>query len=96
MDPSLSQALHLMNGDTVTEKIEEGGMVKALTAEGKNSEQIIEQIYIRALTRKPTAEEMTQLLEEVNSAGEDAAQRELVLNDVFWAVLNSKEFMFNH
>jgi hypothetical protein len=96
MDPSLSQALHLMNGDTVTEKIEEGGMVKALTTEGKNSEQIIEQIYIRALTRKPTAEEMTQLLEEVNSAGEDAAQRELVLNDVFWAVLNSKEFMFNH
>lgn len=96
MDPSLSQALHLMNGPTVTNKIEQGGVVKEMAEAGKSPDQIIEEIYVRALTRKPTAEEMKQFLAQVNSVGDDAAQSQMVLNDVFWAVLNSKEFMFNH
>lgn len=96
MDPSLSQALHLLNGPAVTTKIEQGGVVKRLLAEGKKPEQIIEELYVRSLSRKPTAEEVKQLMGQVATVGEDAAQRELVLNDVFWAVLNSKEFMFNH
>jgi mono/diheme cytochrome c family protein len=96
MDPSLSQALHLLNGPTVTQKVEQGGLVKRMVAENKTPEQIIEEIYVRSFTRKPTAEEMKQLMAQVSAVGEDKAQRELVLNDVFWAVLNSKEFMFNH
>ncbi len=96
MDPSLSQALHLMNGPTVSTKIEQGGIVKKRVAEGKKHNEIVEEIYIRCLSRKPTAEEMKQMLAEVGKAGEDKTQQELVLNDIFWAVLNSKEFMFNH
>ena len=96
MDPSLSQALHLMNGTTVSTKIDQGGLVKRMLAEKKTPEQIIDDIYIRSLTRKPTAEEKKQLLEQVTAVGADVAQQTLVLNDVFWAVLNSKEYMFNH
>jgi hypothetical protein len=96
MDPSLSQALHLLNGPTVTTKIEQGKVVNSLVAAGKPPEQVIEDIYVRCFTRKPTAEEMKQLMAQVSSVGEDKAQIEMVLNDVFWAVLNSKEFMFNH
>jgi mono/diheme cytochrome c family protein len=96
MDPSLSQALHLINGETVSTKIEQGGLVKTRLAEGKKPEQIIEEIYVRSLSRKPTADEYKQLVAQVAAVGEDAAQKQLVLNDVFWAVLNSKEFMFNH
>ncbi|MDF1825155.1 MAG: PSD1 and planctomycete cytochrome C domain-containing protein [Verrucomicrobiales bacterium] len=96
MDPSLSQALHLLNGPTVTSKIEKGKVVKSLLAAGKKPEEVIDDLYIRSFTRKPTAEEKKQLMAQVNAVGEDKAQIELVLNDVFWAVLNSKEFMFNH
>ncbi len=96
MDPSLSQALHLLNGDTVTSKVEQGGVVKTLLAEKKTPEQIIESIYIRTVTRKPTPEETKQLMAQVTAVGEDAAQKQQVLNDIFWAVLNSKEFIFNH
>ncbi|MEX2578346.1 MAG: PSD1 and planctomycete cytochrome C domain-containing protein [Verrucomicrobiales bacterium] len=96
MDPSLSQALHLMNGPTVTEKIEKGGLVKDLLSQGKAPEEVIEAIYVRSLSRKPTPEETKQLMGQVKAVGDDAKEKELVLNDVFWAVLNSKEFMFNH
>ncbi len=96
MDPSLSQALHLMNGPTVSAKIDQGGVVKNLMAAGKKHEEIIDEIYIKSLTRKATPEEMKQMLQEIKAVGEDKAQQNLVLNDIFWAVLNSKEFMFNH
>jgi biotin synthase-related radical SAM superfamily protein len=96
MEPNLSQALHLINGETVSTKIEQGALVRTRIAEGKKPEEIIDEIYIRSLSRKPTADEMRQLLAQLAAVGEDAAQKQLVLNDVFWAVLNSKEFMFNH
>ncbi len=97
MEPSLSQALHLMNGDTVTSKIDSGTVVRRLLNEEKlTPEQVVEDLYIRCVSRKPTADEMKAVNEQVAAVGEDPAQREMVLNDVFWALLNSKEFLFNH
>jgi hypothetical protein len=55
-------------------------------------EQIIEEMYIRCFTRKPTEKEMTNLLAIV-AEQEDKKQ---ALEDVFWALLNSREFLFNH
>lgn len=96
MEPNLSQALHLLNGETVSTRIDQGGVVKGLIAEKKTPEQIVENLYVRSLSRKPTAEELKQLGIQIKAAGEDAKEREAVLNDVFWAILNSKEYMFNH
>ena len=96
MEPTLSQALHLMNGENVTQKIDQGTVVRKALAAGKKPDQVIEDIYIGSYSRKPTDKEKKALIDQVAKAGEDKAKQEQVLNDIFWAVLNSREFMFNH
>ncbi len=91
-DPTLSQALHLLNGATVHNKVAQGGVIRGLLAEGKTPTEVVETVYIRALSRKPSEEELKSLLEVVASAENPQAG----LEDVFWAVLNSREFLFNH
>ncbi|WP_442510233.1 DUF1549 and DUF1553 domain-containing protein [Novipirellula sp. SH528] len=91
--PSLSQALHLLNGSSVTNKIEQGKVIQKWVKEKKlTNEQVIERIYIRSLARKPTKDEQEKLLATIPAEGDSAA----ALSDIFWAVLNSREFAFNH
>lgn len=92
MDPSLSQALHLLNGGTVNTKIQQGKLVEKWLAETKTPEQIIEEIYLRCFARRPTEKELAALSAEV--AGQE--NKTQALEDVFWAALNSREFVFNH
>ena len=92
MEPNLSQALHLLNGDTVNTKITSGGLAKAMLKEGKNVEQIVDEIYWRCFSRAATKPEKEKLLAFATAD----ADKETVVNDLFWAVLNSKEFIFNH
>jgi hypothetical protein len=92
VDPNLSQALHLLNGDTVQNKIEQGGVVKSLLKRGQTPEQIIANLYLRCLSRPPSAEELAKL----KAFCKPGSAPERVLNDVFWALLNAKEFVFNH
>jgi hypothetical protein len=92
MEPNLSQALHLLNGDTVNQKVVAGGLVKKLLKDGRTPEQIIEELYLRALSRPPTKDEQSKLIGFLGE-GKD---REAVLNDIFWSLLNAKEFVFNH
>ncbi|MEW6305426.1 MAG: DUF1549 and DUF1553 domain-containing protein [Verrucomicrobiota bacterium] len=92
MEPNLSQALHLLNGDTVNNKIQRGAIVRNLLKQGKTPDQVIEELYLRCLSRPPTAEELTKLKAFI----QDEKTTETVLNDIFWSLLNSKEFVFNH
>ena len=94
LEPTLSQSLHLMNGDTVSPKIQAGNLVGKMLAEKKTTAQIVEQIYLRAVSRAPTPVELKNLSDAVNAA--PPAGKQQSLEDIFWALLNSREFMFNH
>jgi hypothetical protein len=91
-EPTLSQALHLLNGSTAQGKISQGGLVKQMLEEKKTPEEVIDEIYIRCLSRRPDADERTRLVAIVA----EAPNPQQGLDDIFWAVLNSREFLFNH
>jgi hypothetical protein len=92
IEPNLSQALHLLNGDTVNAKMAQGKLVPTRIAEGKTPKQITEEIYIRCLSRKPTDREAAALKEVVDNE----ENKQQALEDIFWATMNSREFVFNH
>ena len=92
MEPNLSQALHLLNGDTVGDKIARGNLIARRLEEKKSPREIVGELCIRSLGRPPTEAELAQL---DAALGADPEPRR-VLEDYFWALLNSREFLFNH
>ena len=93
VEPNLSQALHLLNGDTVNSKVRGGGLVPRLLKEGKSPRDVFSELMIRSLTRKPTEEELAALDAALAVEG---AKPDQILEDMLWALLNSREFLFNH
>src|SRR5258705_13999355 len=51
-EPNLSQALHLLNGSTVSEKVQEGGVIKAMLKSGEKRDEIVDDLYLRCFARK--------------------------------------------
>ncbi|PYV82765.1 MAG: hypothetical protein DMG05_27525 [Acidobacteria bacterium] len=97
--PSLRQALHIINGDTINKKIAaEGSFFDKAIKENAPDQTVIERLYLSAFCRYPTESERTEVLrsiEEAERGGKPEARRE-VLQDFAWAVLTGKEFLFNH
>ena len=73
-------------------KIQQGGVVKQMLDEGRSIPDVIKSLYIRVLTREPTEKELSQLVQLVSEEDDKAKS----LEDAFWALLNSREFVFNH
>ncbi|WP_165073506.1 DUF1549 and DUF1553 domain-containing protein [Paludisphaera rhizosphaerae] len=92
MEPTLSQALHLLNGDTVNAKIQQGGVITELMKARQTPEERLTDLYVRCFSRRPTPEELAKLTPVLTQATDQAQ----ALGDVFWALLNSREFLFNH
>jgi len=94
MEPNLSQALHLLNGSTVQQKIAAGGVIQKMLKEKKTPQDVVADLYLRCLSRKPSGAEAAKLNELLSEA--PAKEQPKVLDDLFWALLNSQEFIFNH
>jgi hypothetical protein len=94
-EPSMSQALHIANGDTVNKKLsaKEGVVTKLLEASTPD-EKLIEEASLACLSRLPTAAEKVKFLQALTDA--KGAERRAVGEDIYWAMLSSREFLFNH
>ena len=92
MEPSLSQALHLLNGEVTNSRIKQGKLVADLIKKGKTPDAVLDELYARCYSRKPRGKEKANLLASLVGAESPVEP----LEDVFWALLNSKEFIFNH
>ncbi len=90
--PTLSQALHMLNGDTVEGKIAAGGVVDKLIKSNRTPREVAAELYLRCFGRNPTEQELVKLEEHWGVTEEQPK----VYADIFWALMNAKEFMFNH
>jgi hypothetical protein len=94
-EPSVTQVLHLFNGDTLNKKLEAKSNAVQKIIEAKTvPEQIVEDAYLAALARHPTAEEKSKFVAALQNAPEKEFRA--AVEDVYWALMSSKEFIFNH
>lgn len=94
-DPSMTQVLDISNGDTVNKKLEDKSCcLNQWINTNAPTAQIIEHAYLSAFSRFPSAGEETRLVQVIDQS--KGNERKLALQDMYWAVLSSKEFLFNH
>jgi hypothetical protein len=94
-EPSMAQALHIANGDTLNLKLaQKDNRLDALLTSKQPDAKIIEEAYLLTLTRAPTARELEKATALLTSAKPE--DRRTTLEDLFWSLMSSKEFLFNH
>jgi hypothetical protein len=92
-EPTLNQALHMIGGDTAHRKVTStGSYVRHALGQFADDGALVEEFYLRTLTRFPDAEELAA----ARNAIRKAANRQQGAEDVLWALLNTKEFLYNH
>src|SRR5205823_4492048 len=106
-DSSITQALHIINGDTVNRKLRApDGTVNMLLKLGLSDQQIVDYLFLAALSRYPAEAERYEILSGLQQAKvtdhrspeepEPVGLRRDAVADLAWAILKSKQFMFNH
>jgi hypothetical protein len=91
-DPSLVQTLHLLNSSLVSGKLSSGeGRVAKLIAAQTPHDGIVDELFLVTLCRPPTVEERARCQPPAAGANANA-----YYEDLLWALINSKHFLFNH
>jgi hypothetical protein len=103
-EPSVAQALNLANGSTLNAKLrDDNGAVSRLAASKAGDVEVVDALFLSALSRRPTDAERSRLAmvladatAGIGDAKEARSSRRQAIEDLFWAVLTGKEFLFNH
>ena len=102
---SLAQSLHLINAGDVKAKLNQpNGRVDRLSKEERPAEEKVKELYRVAFAREPRENELQIALEYLAEVRTDAAGKpldiaqsnRLNMQDLIWALVNTKEFLFNH
>lgn len=90
---TVPQALHFVNGPEVQGKLThpDGRLARWLAAE-KTDAEILDEMFLSTLSRKPAPNEKDRLITRIASS----QNRREALEDILWAILNAREFVFNH
>ena len=92
-DTSLGHALQLVNGPTLKAKlVAPDNRIGRLLKAGRPDAAVVRELYLATLTRPPTAAEEAAVLKHVAAA----ADKRQAWEDVQWALVNTKEFLFRH
>jgi hypothetical protein len=92
-EPSISQALHLLNSPEINAKIaHRDGWARKLAESSLTPDQLIDEIYLGTVARFPTDDERTVLRANFS----DPSSRRQSIEDTLWAVLNTKEFLYSN
>lgn len=93
-EASLAQSLHLLNSKEIQSKLtQDAGRSASMQASSQPLSTLVDELYLAALSRPATASEQ-QTVADYLATRENA--RRQAFEDLIWAVINSKEFLFNH
>jgi hypothetical protein len=92
-DSTLAQSLHFANSKELIAKLSEAnGLPTSLANRTTTHEERLQELYVRAFSRKPSASEVKPAIEYIDRK----ADKLEAYQDLTWAILNCKEFLFNH
>ena len=92
-EPNMAQALHLMNSDFVQNKVASGsGRVGKMLEAKKSDDEIVDELYLVTYSRVPSPDERMKATQVVTQA----PNKKEGFEDLLWALLNSREFVFKH
>lgn len=95
--PTVVQVLHLNNGDTINEKLKsEKCVISTWESEQRIAEEAVEEAYLAALSRFPSADERSRILKLINEADAQSVSRRETFEDLLWSLMTSPEFLFTH
>ncbi len=93
--PSMIQVLHLANGDTLNDKLSrKDGVIDGMRKAKMSDEKVIEAAYLKTLSRRPNERELAGLIDMLK--GLKPEERRIAMEDLFWGLMTSREFLFQH